>query len=268
MTEAGTVQAGTVQAGTVQAGTVRADPRQALIRRLGPERRAGLRLLCIPQAGAGTAVFRPLAAAIAADLYAVQLPGRETRRREPPYRQMDQLLDALVSALDDLPGPPLALLGYCSGAFVAFELARRLARTGHPLAPVRLIACAAPGPQVVDRARGVHRKTRPHLVSYLREYEITPELILGDESVFAVFEPAIRADFELFEAEPYRPGPPLDLPVSVIGGRDDLGVEFTELLAWRDVTAGEFSVRLLPGGHGFISTATAATARAISAELA
>ena len=244
------------------------DPRQALIRRLSPGQPADLRLLCIPQAGAGTAVFRPLAAATRdlADLYAVQLPGRETRRREAPYRKMGQVVDALVSALDDQPSRPLALLGYCSGAFVAFELARRLARHGQA-PPACLIACAAPGPQIVDRTRGVYKMTRSCLVRYLREYEITPELILGDESVFAVFEPAIRADFELFEAEPYLPGTPLDLPVNVIGGRDDLGVEFTELLAWRDVTSGEFSVRLLPGGHGFMSSAAAATARAVSAEL-
>lgn len=248
-------------------GAAHGDPRQALIRKLGPSRPADVRLLCIPQAGAGTAVFRPLAAATAADLYAVQLPGREGRRREPPYRRMDQLASALVAALAEQPGLPLALLGYCSGALVAFELARRLADTGHPLAPVRLIVCASPGPQIIDRNRGVHQMPRPRLVSYLREYEITPELILSDESVFEVFEPAIRADFGLFEAEPYRPGPPLDLPVSVIGGRDDRGVEFTELLSWRDVAAGEFSLRLLPGGHGFISTAAAATARAINAEL-
>lgn len=252
-----------------QAGMIQADPRQALIRRLGAGRHAGPRLLCIPQAGAGTASFRPLADAVAADLYAVQLPGRESRRREPSYRRMGQVVDALAAAVEeDQPGPPLALLGYCSGAIVAFELARRLAASDHRLAPVRLIACAAPGPQVIDRARGVHQMPRASLVDYLREYEITPELILGDESVFAVFEPAIRADFELFETEPYRPGPPLEIPVSVIGGRDDLSVELTDLLAWRDVTAGEFSVRLLPGGHDFMMSAAAATAaRAIGAEL-
>jgi surfactin synthase thioesterase subunit len=224
-------------------------------------------LLCIPQAGAGTAVFRPLAAAIAADLYAVQLPGRESRRREPPYRRMNQVVDALVAALAEQPGPPLALLGYCSGALMAFELASRLADIGHPLAPVRLIACAAPAPQIIDGSRGVHQMPRPRLVSYLREYEITPELILDDESVFEVFEPAIRADFEVFETQPHRTGPRLDLPVSVIGGREDLGVEFGELLCWRDVTVGEFSLRLLPGGHDFISTGAAAATRAINAEL-
>jgi len=176
-----------------------------------------------------------------------------------------EVVGALRAALAEQPASPLALLGYCSGALVAFELARSLAASGQP--PVRLIACASPGPQVIDRNRGVHQMPRPRLISYLREYEITPELILGDEDVFGVFEPAIRADFELFEAQPHRPGPALELPVSVLGGRHDHGVEFDELLAWRDVTAAEFSVRLLPGGHGFIATGAEATARALRTEL-
>lgn len=239
-----------------------------LIGRLGPAREARVRLLCLPQAGAGTAALRPLAGAIPGpvDLYAARLPGRETRRRETPYRRVDELVDDLMTALDEPADPPLALLGYCSGAFVAFELARRLVATGGA-APVSLIACAAPGPQMVDRTRGVHQMTRPRLMAYLREYEITPELILGDETLFEVFEPAIRADFELFEAAPYVPGPPLGLPISVIGGRDDRGVDFAELLGWRELTSGEFTLRLVPGGHDCLTTAAVAVGQAIGREL-
>jgi surfactin synthase thioesterase subunit len=240
---------------------------QELIGPLRPARDARIRLLCLPQAGAGTAGLRPLAAAVPGpvDVCAVRLPGREGRRRETPYRRMDKLVDDLMAVLRGQADRPLALLGYCSGAFVAFDLARRMTACGS--APVALFACAAPGPQIVDRTRGVHQMPRSRLVAYLREYEITPELILGDESVFEVFEPAIRADFELFEAASYVPGEPLGLPISVIGGRDDRGVDFAELLGWRELTSGEFAVRLIPGGHDFMTTAAAAAGRAIGRDL-
>lgn len=241
---------------------------QAWIARLGPARQAKVRLLCIPQAGGGTATFRPLAPALPEEieLCALRLPGRENRRREPAVRAMPELLETVVSALDDYKDLPLAVFGYCSGAVVAFDLVRELIRTGRP-APVRLIACAGPGPQVINRRLDVHRMTPDALVDYLRRFSVTPESILTDETLFGIFEPAIRADFQVYETHPYQAGAPLDLPITVIGARDDTTVAFDELLAWRELTAREFSVRMLPGPHSFFTATTASLGRALAREL-
>jgi surfactin synthase thioesterase subunit len=238
------------------------------IARISPSARARIRLLCIPNAGGGTTTFRPLAGALPeqVELCAVRLPGRETRRREPSIRRMDEVVDALTGAMDDLKELPWALFGYCSGAITAFELAHHLRRTGRP-APAHLFACTAAGPRRTDRGRGVHGMSRADLVNYLRQFRVTPESILTEPSLFSIFEPGIRADFEAIETTTYQPEPPLDLPITVFGARDDTGVPFDELLEWREHTASEFALRMFPGGHTFFSGDTGPLGRVLAADL-
>jgi surfactin synthase thioesterase subunit len=105
-------------------------------------------------------------------------------------------------------------------------------------------------------------------VDYLRRMAVMPESILADPALFAVFEPGIRADFEVLEAEPYVPGAPLDVPVTALGSRGDASVPLGDLADWSGHTAGDFALRLFAGGgHAFFTSATRRLARAITAEL-
>jgi surfactin synthase thioesterase subunit len=238
-----------------------------VVARLGHSRAARARLLCFPQAGGGTAVFRPLAAALppGIDLCALRFPGRESRRREEPIRRMDDLVAEVLAALGELDGLPVAMLGYCSGSFAAYQAARVLSGMARP-AVARLFVLASPGPRVVLPQRQVHPLPGPDLIAYLRRARITPDSLLADPALFSIFEPAIRADFEVYET--WEPGPAaLDIPITVFGAREDDSVDLEDLLMWRARTTAEFSLRLLPGGHDFLGAATAQLGRAIAAEL-
>jgi surfactin synthase thioesterase subunit len=236
--------------------------------RLGPVGDARVRLLCIPQAGGGTATFRPLAGELPReiDLMALRLPGRETRRREPEIRRMDELVPALTEALDDYKDLPLALFGYCSGAYAMFELARHLIRTGRP-APVRLFVCASAGPMIVNRARNVHLMPEGQFKDYLAKFRVTPEQILNDPTLFAIFESAIRADFAVYETAPFVPGP-VAIPITAIGARDDLSVDVEELLEWREHTTSAFTLHVLQGAHNFFTADLTTLAHTLTLHLA
>jgi medium-chain acyl-[acyl-carrier-protein] hydrolase len=164
--------------------------------------------------------------------------------------------------MDDLP---LALLGYCSGSFAAYQLAKSLAATGRP--PLRLIVLASPGPRVIQPHRQVHGLSRPQLLDYLRGARITPESLLADPNLFALFEPAIRADFETYETWIPDVSEPLPLPVTVVGAREDDSVDLHDLLMWQHHTIDEFTLRMLPGGHDFLGAATPRLARTLCGEL-
>lgn len=240
----------------------------SLLVRLGPAAEPRIRLLCIPQSGGGTTTFRPLAAELSddVDLLALRPPGRESRLREPPVRNMNELLGDVLAALDGYRELPLALFGYCSGAYLMVELARELIRAGHPRLS-RLFACAACGPAQVNRTQGVHAMPDADFKDYLRTYDIMPAPILDDPALFSMFEPAIRADFETWETASFAPGQPMAVPITVIGGRLDPVVEFSELLEWRDHTSREFTLRVFPGGHGFFTTGIKALGAAITSDL-
>ena len=71
--------------------------------------------------------------------------------------------------------------------------------------------------------------------------------------------PLLRADFSVVETYVYHPGAPLDCPVTAFGGLRDSEVSRQQLEAWREQTAGEFALRMLPGDHFFLNDAQAQT---------
>src|SRR5438105_324520 len=119
-----------------------------------PRPRADVRLLCLPYAGGGAALFRTWADALppTIEICPVQLPGRETRFREPAISRWDPLLGQLAEALAPYLDRPFAFFGHSMGALLAFELAHRL-RTHYGLRPTHLFAsgCAAPHVRSQDR---------------------------------------------------------------------------------------------------------------------
>ncbi|MFG1780493.1 thioesterase II family protein [Micromonospora sp. NPDC049051] len=240
---------------------------QSTIVRIGAVTDPRVRLLCFPQAGGGTATFRPLSAVFppSVDLCALRLPGRESRRRETPLTDMHETVAEVIKTLGEWDDVPLALLGYCSGSFVAYQVARELTQAGRP--PVRLIVLASPGPRVVAPERRIHTLAEPDLITYLRDSRITPESVLSDRNLFGMFEPAIRADFAVYENWDYQPGAPLGMPVTVVGAREDASVDFADLAMWQDHTSKDFTLRIMPGGHDFLGSASARLGELLLAEL-
>ena len=79
--------------------------------------------------------------------------------------------------------------------------------------------------------------------------------------------PTLRADFALCETYAYSAGPPLDCPVSALGGLGDDRVSRDGLDAWRQQTTGPFRLGLLPGNHFFLQTAQQPLLQAVAQEL-
>ncbi|WP_354644578.1 thioesterase II family protein [Kitasatospora camelliae] len=67
--------------------------------RTGP--RADRRLVCFPHAGGSASYFRPVATALSprVEVIAVQYPGRQDRRLEPPVDDIGLLADRIADAL-------------------------------------------------------------------------------------------------------------------------------------------------------------------------
>src|ERR1700712_3479574 len=101
------------------------------LRRFGPvSQDAVVRLVLLHHAGGSASFFRGWVPLIPdyVDVVAVQLPGRENRRRGAPYTQRHKLSEPLAAALDTSPGLPTHLFGHSMGARVAFAVTRELSR--------------------------------------------------------------------------------------------------------------------------------------------
>lgn len=233
-----------------------------------PGPRVRLRLFCLPYAGGGASVFRGWSelAPPEVQLLPVHLPGRGNRFVEPPRTRVEALVEQLAAELDPFLDLPFALFGHSMGAMLAFELTRRLRELGKPLPEILLVA-GRRAPQRPSDRRPLHALPEDEFREELRTLDGTPEEILEHPELMELFAPILRADFELCETYAYRPGEPLDLPISAFGGLEDPDVGRDDLQAWRDHTRAGFRLRMFPGGHFFLHGARRELVHALSEDL-
>jgi medium-chain acyl-[acyl-carrier-protein] hydrolase len=197
----------------------------------------------------------------------IQLPGRESRMREPALTRMPLLVDALTVAMSPYLSSPFAFFGHSMGALISFELARRLIRDGRP-GPTHLFVAARRAPQLRDDRPFLHTQPERAFVEQVSiRYGALPKVIADDPELMRLFMPTLRADLAVCETYEYQDGEPLDCPISTFGGWQDNGVNRSDLDAWRLQTAAQFSVRMFAGDHFFIKSAKAELLRAISDDL-
>jgi medium-chain acyl-[acyl-carrier-protein] hydrolase len=234
-----------------------------------PDRSLPLRLFCFPHAGAGVAAYRswrePLASAGVA-VCPVQLPGRENRFREAPYRRLEPLVDALVPALAPHLYAPFALFGHSMGALVAFEVTRALRSRGLPT-PFELHVSGRIAPQLTDPRGRLHDLPDAELVARLRALGGVPPAVLDDADLMRLGLRVLRADLAVNETYRYVREAPLDVTITAWAGAADPKVDEHEVRAWAQETRTAFRARTLAGGHFFIVTARSVLLRQLVADL-
>lgn len=221
---------------------------------LAPRQNASRRLIIFPHAGGGPAYYRDWSNQLpdSIEVAVVQLPGRASRCKEAPFRRMESLLESIAPNLTELFDRPAILFGHSVGALVAFEIARLWKSEGRQV--VGLIVAGAAGPQ--------HPRTQSSLSSLsdlalrleLARLGGTPAELNGNDELFELFLPTLRADLEILETYTYRVGSRLSIPVMVCGGSTDGWTTIDQLLDWSEVTISECDVRLYVGGHFFVNS--------------
>jgi medium-chain acyl-[acyl-carrier-protein] hydrolase len=231
-----------------------------------PRRRssAAVRLFAFPYAGGGVAAFRGFAEALptTVELVVVRPPGREVTLREPPWVAMPEAVAGLLASIVPALEPPFAFFGHSLGGLMAFELARALVASGRP-APSHLVVSGRRPPEDPPCAEPIHALPGQRFREGVRRLGGTPREIIDDDELFALFEPTLRADFQMYETYRFVPGPALPCPLTVFAGTADGLAPPDTMARWRPHTASRFGLRLFPGGHFFLHEQTAAVAAAL-----
>jgi surfactin synthase thioesterase subunit len=232
-----------------------------------PEATAPATIFCIPHAGGGAGSFRPWLDVAPDDvrLALVRLPGRENRFTEPPIDDMRRLVGELADVVTAQSSARVGILGHCSGALVAYETARELARRRAPVHRLFVSGRAAPDAEITEPP--ISRLPDAVLTRRLQELQATPTIVLDREEMLPLVLPAIRADFGLAERYSWFPGEPIRCGIDALAGSHDPWTSIDELRQWaRHATAG-FRLRTYAGGRGFLLDRAADVVRDIAAAM-
>lgn len=215
-------------------------------------------LLCFPYSGSGAAMFGAWKKDMFpnVELFAVKLPGRESRLNEKPSNNLKLLAEEIADAVADseVAAGPLFLLGCSVGALLAFEVARSLRR--RQIRTDCLFAAAARAPQGRWLRGSLHRLSDDRFLKKLHtRYGAVPKQMMENNELRQLLLPMLRADIQMFETYEYKPEKPLDCQIVTLAGADDRAVKIRHIFPWRELAI-SYRHRSFPGDHYFIRTAT------------
>lgn len=208
----------------------------------------------IPQAGGGCATFAPIADRLAPQVtvWGANFPGRQARFLEAPCTNLEEVLDRLAG---DYPTQGRTVLfGYCSGALLAFLLARRLRARGGPL-PVALVVASYQAPDVARPPRTLHKAEPDRFWSEVLALGGVPAPVLEQPDFREIFEVGLRADYALLSDYVFDEEPALPIPVIAVHGTADPMLRGDWVDGWSRHTAGSFHSVRTPGDHWILDNA-------------
>ncbi|MGY2011350.1 thioesterase domain-containing protein [Nocardia gipuzkoensis] len=225
-----------------------------------------LRLFCWPFAGGKAAAYTPWRRELPdwVELCVIELPARQRHLAQTPIRRFTDLVDAALARVVPLTDLPFAFFGHSLGALGAYEVARRLPEG---IVPRALFLGGAVAPHLPRPGR-LSELSDHEFVAAVGHYGGIPPEVRETPEVMALFLPALRSDFEIFDDYRFTPAIAPSCPAHLFGGRDDRQVAATQLEAWRDVLPGLRSTELLPGGHFFLAEQRAALLGSLADKLA
>ena len=160
------------------------------------------------------------------------------------------------------PDDKVAFFGHSMGALLAFEVARRFEAQGSPITALFVSACAAPGrvgyEQVPESDRGL-------LDAVSEMTGVNPEFLENEEFAAKIL-PTLRG-LQAISKYDCPPEQRLSCPIDAFLGDDDEVATYEKVLPWSERTTSEFSVRVFPGHHFYLSDHIADVAGQIEAKI-
>jgi len=215
-----------------------------------------MRLFLFPYAGGGPAAFWKWATEFPDHLetWIAYYPGRGSRYNETPIKKIDILVKRLSQAIQPFLDKPFGFFGYSLGGLVAFELAQTLRQNDLP-GPKIFFVSACGAPQYPDSHPPIHSLSDIEFLKAIKEFNGTPVEVLEYGELIELLLPALRADFEAFEAYNYNPNKlPLNCPIIAFGGDDDSLVNREQMEGWSFQTSATFKTKYFPGDHFFFNS--------------
>lgn len=178
-----------------------------------------------------------------------ELPGHGDRFNEKFLTRIDRVMDDVWERVAPSLTGDFALFGNSMGSLIAWLLVHRLKAAGRPM-PLHFFAASRMAPQAYPFNPG---RTEPDPEAFwdmIRGYGGSSDFVDNPE-FRSLFEPMLRADFAVLESYAPMDTPRLDIPATVLFGRDDR-YGANERATWQELFSGGAEEHLFDGGHFFV----------------
>lgn len=212
------------------------------------------RIFCFPHAGGSPRAFLDWQDDLKddAEIVAICRPGREHRAAEPAPT-IEEYIDgaaAAIAAAARSDHRPCYLFGHSLGALVAFEVCRRLTASGE-LIPHHFVAsgCSAPSLLPSQRVKDIAMLSGQEFAEAVGFFGGLSAEVIADEEMRELLLPSVIADFHMAVGYRYIRGTLLDIPGTIVIGRDDPHVEEDAAGLWADEFVEPVCRHWVSGGH-------------------
>jgi surfactin synthase thioesterase subunit len=227
-------------------------------------------LLMLPYAGASRYSYDFLIKKFPPDLniVSVDLPGRGKRLNEKLQHDLHKITKDVLAQVCETLKDSYAIYGHSMGTVIGLLLARKIADddTGEFQLPKHMFFSGRGGPSFKLRKMD-HKLPKPAFIRQLKTLD--PEsAALWDNPMFTqLYEPILRNDFRAHETYKYLPGGKLEIPITVLIGKDE-DIDLEHAHHWQDETNLPVTIRQFTGGHFFIRQHAVAVAKLIGDQIA
>jgi surfactin synthase thioesterase subunit len=214
---------------------------------------AAVSLICLPFAGAGASFFNDWNSLNKTfKIVAPQLPGREKRFLEEPYRDVSQAINGVFPEIQpSIQGTRVIIFGHSLGAVLAFELAYQLLQSKQ-VEVEYLVVSGSPGPWTprTNHATGLDDQK---FLERVREFAGYDHPALADPELREMLLPTLRADVEMHESYYPPENRRLDIPIMSVRGSHDELVSHEEAAQWQSATTLPLRLEEISGGHMYLT---------------
>jgi surfactin synthase thioesterase subunit len=224
------------------------------------------KLYIFPHAGGSAEYYVPFAKAFASDIkrIAVRYPGRGGNHDLGSFTSITDLADKVCQMLKppESADEKVAFFGHSMGGLLAFEVARRFEAAGSPIAALFVSAAAAPGRVGYEH---IPESDQGLLAAVSEMTGVNPEFLENEEFASSIL-PTLRG-LKAISKYDCPPGERLSCPISAFLGDDDEVATYDKVSGWSQRTTSDFSIRVFPGHHFYLSDHIAELAKEVEGKI-
>ncbi|MDQ0195350.1 thioesterase II family protein [Paenibacillus wynnii] len=212
------------------------------------------RVIFLPHAGGSASYYRDLCMALSSsniECIAIQYPGRQDRFKEEMIESIEEYADIITEILVGLDDKPTILFGHSMGALIAYNM---LARHETELSFVDLfVASAHHPPKSSEPYIKGDSASDENVIAHLKKLGGFDDRLLSDPTIIEVILPAVENDLQAVSKFHMKSIVKLQVPIVSVIGMHDPTTDIESTSEWAKLTAKEFRIVQLSGGHFYFA---------------